>query len=243
MKFKEEKESGQEEKTPIEGVVTAVERHPKKANRYHVYINEELAFTVHEDVLIKHRIMRGHHIDSGEAELIAAEEERHATWADALTYMGRKPRALREVKIYLKRKGHSETLAEEAVKRLEEQGYADDAQFAQQWAEHRMIEQRKGRRWVQQELQHKGVKRELIQEALAQVDPQEELAAARHLAQKRWSSMQGAPADKRRKLMAFLLRRGYSGSLVSGIIRDLLAAEDADGMEDNWEPELEMDSD
>lgn len=230
----------EEQKTPIEGMITAVERHPRKANRYQVYINEALAFTVHEDVLVEYRLFRGQSIDAATALAIQAEVKRHAAWSDALAYMGRRPRALREVKLYLKRKGHGESDCEAAVQRLEEQGYANDAQFASQMAEHRMLEQRKGRRWVQQELQQKGVKRDVIQEALTQVTPEEEQEAARQLAERRWQSMSGAPQDKRRKLAAFLMRRGYAASMVNGILRELMANEPADESEEMWEPEEDM---
>lgn len=223
------------------GVVTAVERHSKKANMYLVYIEDELAFTIHEDVLIMHRLFKGQVIDASLAEQITADAERQSAWSAAVAYIGRRPRALREVKLYLKRKGHQESLIEEALKRLEDNGYVDDAQFAVQMAEYRIIEQRKGRRWVQQELQQKGVKREVIQEALAQVDPEEEQAAASQLAQKRWASMQGEPADKRRKLMAFMMRRGYSGSLVTSIIRDLMSREMASTIDEDWQVETEWD--
>ncbi|MDF2814329.1 MAG: RecX family transcriptional regulator [Paenibacillus sp.] len=221
------------------GVVTAVERHPKKAKMYLVYIEDELAFTIHEDVLIMHRLFKGQEIDSSLAEQITVDAERQRAWAEAVAYIGRRPRALREIKVYLKRKGHQESLIEEALKRLEDNGYVDDAQFAAQMAEHRIISQRKGRRWVQQELQQKGVNREVIQEALAQVGPEEEQAAASQLAQKKWASMQGEPADKRRKLMAFMMRRGYSGSLVSTIIRDLLSREEVQAMEEEWQAETD----
>ncbi|WP_127583860.1 regulatory protein RecX [Paenibacillus koleovorans] len=238
--------AAEREPTPEErltGTVTSVERHPRRAGRYKLHVNDKWAIDVQEDVLLKHGLWKGLEIDATTAAVVVEDVGRHAAWSDAVIYIGRKPCAIREVKLYLKRKGYEQPLIQYAVDRLIESGYADDAAFASQFAEHRIRSDRKGRRWVQQELQQKGVKRETVQEALAGIDPEEELNAARELAAKRWVLMKGATLDKRRKLMAFLLRRGYPGGMVNGIVRELAASDQQpdDFDEEVWVEEGDLD--
>ena len=58
-----------------------------------------------------------------------------------------------------------------------------------------------------------------------EVDP---VAQARQLAEKRSTQLGDLPADKkRRRLLAFLARRGFRGYEIDQMVREVLAADDA----------------
>jgi len=205
-------------------IITQVEKHKTKAHRYHIFVDGRFAFSVHEDVMVKFRLTKGAEIDADAAAAAVAEDERLRCYHEAVRYVGRQPRAAQEVQQHLLGKGYEEEGAAEAVRRLKEQGYVDDRQFAQQWTEFRVRSQKKGKRWVQQELKEKGVDKEHIAEALAGMDEETEYAGAYELARKKWASSANAelPARKR-KLAAFLLRRGYTFSIVNRVLAALQA--------------------
>ncbi|WP_135547315.1 regulatory protein RecX [Paenibacillus cymbidii] len=205
-------------------IITQVEKQKTKAHRYHIFVDGRFAFSVHEDVMVKFRLMKGAEIDADSAAAAVAEDERLRCYHEAARYVGRQPRAAQEVQQHLLGKGYEEEGAAEAVRRLKEQGYIDDRQFAQQWTEFRVRSQKKGKRWVQQELREKGVDKEHIAEALAGMDEETEYTGAYELARKKWASSANAelPARKR-KLAAFLLRRGYTLSIVNRVLAALQA--------------------
>lgn len=103
--------------------------------------------------------------------------------------------------------------------RLEEVGLVDDHAFAQDWVASRQQRRHLSKSALRRELQAKGVDREHLDEALARVDSDDELAAARTLAAKKAAAMQGLePMVRDRRLAGALARRGFG----SGIIRTVL---------------------
>ncbi|GAA3406502.1 RecX family transcriptional regulator [Paenibacillus hodogayensis] len=220
--------------TTTDSVITAVERQRKAAGRYLIFIDGQYAFTVHEDVLVKHRLMKGEQVDAEKLQLVLEDEEKQRAWSDALKHVGRRPRSEKEVRQYLKRRQVLPSLVDLIVVKLKEQRYLDDADFAAQWTEQRIYSQKKGRALIKQELQHKGVAPATIQDTLNQVPAEEEEQLAYGLGQKKWKQTSGALMDKKRKTAAYLLRRGYSGQIVGNVIRRLQETfrEESDGDDD-----------
>lgn len=121
----------------------------------------------------------------------------------------------------LKDLGYEADLIDWTVGRLLEQKYLDDADFAKLWTEQRIQYQRKGRNAVRYELAQKGLSRDEISKALSAVDTEEEMEGALIVGRKKWKTVSGERMDRKRKTMAFLLRRGYPSSLVNDVMRRL----------------------
>ncbi|WP_334072918.1 MULTISPECIES: regulatory protein RecX [Paenibacillus] len=192
------------------------------------------ALEVHEDVMIKYRMIKGAVFTKSELEEIVLADERQRAYADALQYLGRKPRTAYEMTIRLGEKGWNEETVAGVVGRLTEEGLLNDAAYAQEWAGQRVRNRGKGKMWVKHELRQKGISKPLIEDALGAVSEEDEYASAKELAVKKWRTSTGEAADKKRKTGAFLLRRGFSGSLVSRVVRELAQG---DGLheEEEWE--------
>lgn len=107
----------------------------------------------------------------------------------------------------------------------------DDEQYARQFATSRLKNRLKGRRFIQQELQQRGVSKEAAAEAIGSLDQKVELASAKKAAEKKWRSLKGEPFEKKRKLMGYLMRSGFPGDIVKDVIKSI----DLDGEEDSFE--------
>jgi regulatory protein len=106
----------------------------------------------------------------------------------------------------------AEMVTEELV-RLQEVGLLDDERFAQEFAEQALGRRLSGRRAVASSLAAKGVSRPLIERALQDVEGDED-ARATELARSRAGRLRGlAPEVAYRRLVSFLARRGYEGSV------------------------------
>jgi regulatory protein len=206
------------EEEEIDVLITSVVQQKKSRYRYNIFLNEQFAFSVHEDMLVKHRLLKGEYVNATRIEMIIIEDEYHKAFMEALRFVGRRPRSSMEIEIKLKEKGYGEETVTRTIQKLIEQKIIDDEQFANMWTEHRLFSQKKGRRWVQQELQQKGIPKELIQEALANVDEEAEFEAAYDTAKKKWLTTKGEPFERKHKLAAFMLRRGYSSTMVNTVL-------------------------
>jgi regulatory protein len=203
----------------IDVQITSVEKQKRSRHRYNIFLNEQFAFSVHEDMLVKYRLLKGEYVNAARIEAIITEDENHKALMDALRYVGRRPRSRKEIESKLKEKDHSDEAIALTLRKLTEQKIIDDEQFANLWTEHRIFSQKKGRRWVQQELKQKGLSKEHINEALANVDEEAELEAAYDTAKKKWLTLKGELYERKQKLATFLLRRGYPNSIANIVLK------------------------
>lgn len=127
----------------------------------------------------------------------------------------------------LRAKEIPETVGNRVLDRMEEIGLVDDAAFARDWVESRQQRRQLSRRALRHELQHKGVDRDDIEEALAGVDGDDEYEAARALAARKARGMTGLAHEVRvRRIVGALARRGFSSGLTSRVVAEVLAEGD-----------------
>lgn len=202
-----------------ESVITKIEQQKSNKHRYNVYLNDVYAFSVHEDILIKHRLLKGTMVTNEQLADVLLDEERNDAYMKAARFLGFRPRTSKEVRQRLQQEGYEDGLIDETLQRLANERYIDDKEFAKQWTEQRIHSQKKGKALIRQELLQKGVDRDHIQEVLQQIDPEEELQSAVDIGGKKWRQTSGETLDRKRKTAAFLMRRGYSGGVVQQALR------------------------
>ncbi|GAB2737429.1 hypothetical protein GCM10010442_67820 [Kitasatospora kifunensis] len=136
------------------------------------------------------------------------------------------PRTRRQLATALRKREIPDEVAEEVLSRFEEVGLIDDAAFAAAWVESRHHGRGLARRALAQELRTRGVSGALVEEAVAQLDPEEEAATARALVERKLRATTGLERQARlRRLVGMLARRGYSEGLAFRVVREALDAE------------------
>lgn len=138
-----------------------------------------------------------------------------------------------ELERILARKGIPEDAARAVLDRLGEVGLVDDQAFAQAWVESRQQRRHLSRSALKRELARKGVEPEVITDAVAGVDSDDELGAARALAEKKSRSMGGLdPEVRRRRLAGALARRGFGPGIVYRVLDEMAGGLDESAVED-----------
>lgn len=214
-------------------VITKVERQKKSDHRYIIHFGA-YNMTVHEDVMIKYRLISGNSFTKADLEEIVVADERQRAYVEGLRYLERKPRTSMEMIRRLRQKEIGETIIAEVVQRLQQERFLDDPLYAKQWAEQRIMNQRKGKMWIRQELREKGIDKSLISEALENITSEQELESALQTGRKKWNLIRGDVNDKRRKTGAFLMRRGFPGDMVRQVIHTLLEEENYEGEDEEF---------
>jgi regulatory protein len=117
-------------------------------------------------------------------------------------------------------------IANAVLDRFTEAQLIDDAAFARAFVNSRLAISGKSRSVIARELKQKGVSAEDAQEALSIINSELEDQTAYSVAKKRYQQLSSlAPEVRRRRLMGFLMRRGFSSSLTTRILRDLEQSE------------------
>lgn len=238
-----EQQAGWKPPDCLELLITAVEREPKQKYRYRVYIQGELAFTVHEDVMIKYRLVKGMTVDRAELMPIMEADERQKAYVQAIRFLGSKPRTVYEIEHRLQSKGFQADTVAQIISRLRQERLVDDQSYAKQWADQRVRNHKKGRLMIKHELQQKGVHTSQITEALEELDSAAELDSAYAVGFRKWSSSKGDRYQRKQKTTAFLMRRGFPSSVVRQALERIMkdAQEDADEAEVSDEDEYYFD--
>lgn len=116
-------------------------------------------------------------------------------------------------------------IAEQVLDRFEEVGIVDDAAYAAALVRTRHRERHLARRALRVELARKGINEADMGPALAQVDEDDELAAARHLVAKKLQqpSTANAPREtQQRRLFGLLGRKGFSSAIAYRVVNEAL---------------------
>ncbi|KND32631.1 recombination regulator RecX [Streptomyces acidiscabies] len=136
------------------------------------------------------------------------------------------PRTRKQLADALRKREIPDEVAEEVLSRFEEVGLIDDGAFADAWVESRHHGRGLARRALARELRTKGVDSTLIDEAVSQLDSEQEETTARELVARKLRATRGLDRDKRvRRLAGMLARKGYSEGVALRIVRQALEEE------------------
>lgn len=130
----------------------------------------------------------------------------------------------------LTKRGYPDDVSERVLDRLADVGLIDDRDFAEQWVRSRHVHAGKGKRALISELRTKGVDNELIDAALADVDPESERTRAEQLIvdrlrREKLTDDASDDAKLARRLVGMLARRGYGQSMAFDVVKVALANE------------------
>jgi regulatory protein len=215
--------------TPRAGRITALRPTKRDPDRIAVDLDGSFAFALPATLVADERIDVGDLLDVDRVSaLLAADQASRATEA-ALVFLGYRPRSEKEVRDRLRRGGYQQEAIEHAITRLHEWRYLDDADFARRWVENRTAHRPRGKRLLQQELRHKGIDGETARDAIDEADL-DETGAAEALARRRLPAYAGDdPAAIRRRLGAYLARRGYGYDVIRIALDRALGEADDEG--------------
>ncbi|NEE08098.1 recombination regulator RecX [Streptomyces sp. SID7499] len=139
------------------------------------------------------------------------------------------PRTRKQLADALRKRQIPDDAAEEVLSRFEEVGLINDGAFADAWVESRHHGRGLARRALARELRTKGVDSTLIDEAVSQLDSEQEEETARELVARKLRSTRGLDRDKRlRRLAGMLARKGYPEGMALRVVRQALEEEGED---------------
>jgi len=166
----------------------------------------------------------GREIGPLEMERLQELADLEAAHRAALRAVARRAHARFDLRRRLVQKQHPPAAVDGALDRLSAAGLLDDARFAAEYASVKAGRGRGPARLVR-DLQAQGVDRRIAEDAVRSslaaegVDP---MHTVRTLAEKRARQLAGLPAVvRKRRLVAFLVRRGFNGGEVREVVESL----------------------
>jgi len=130
-----------------------------------------------------------------------------------LKKLGMKSYATLELKGWLKEKGVESAISEQLLEEFQQLGYLNDTAWLASFVRVQRA-RRYGSRTIALKLMQKGFSKEQIAAALASDDPADEGAAIQKLLESRYRSRDLKNPRERQKVVASLMRRGFSLDLI-----------------------------
>lgn len=143
-----------------------------------------------------------------------------------LFQLGRSMKTEHQLRLLLAKREIPSEVVEPLLARFVEAQLIDDSLYARSFVSARLAAGGKSISMLRRELKQKGVDDERIQDALSDLDAEQEFEFALKLARSRASRMSALePEARRRRLLGVLMRRGFSGAVASRAMSQVLAGE------------------
>jgi regulatory protein len=143
----------------------------------------------------------------------------------ALNLLAARPYSSSALRRKLGQKEYPAADADDAIRRLVDNGLLDDRKYAEQYARSKMLSTGASKRRLTQDLYRKGIKGDVATAAIGNVLADEDIDAAamiERVAQKKLAQLGNLePLVVRRRLFAFLARRGYDLDDIKSVVARL----------------------
>jgi regulatory protein len=209
-------------------IITKIKRIRGKRSQYGVYFDGSLAFELSDWTIGKFGLRTGDDLDEQTVDRLKYAEAETRAKNIAINYLSYRLRSSREVIVHLTRKGFESECAEEVTRHLQLLKMIDDDQFAHAFVRDRLKRKPTGYALLRQQLLAKGISSAMTDKVLTElVSPQSQQASALQAAKRKiqltYRLTKKIDAEKRRKrILDFLLRRGFSYEIALKTIRTTL---------------------
>ncbi|PWF99906.1 recombination regulator RecX [Levilactobacillus bambusae] len=194
----------------------------KHQGRYNIYVDGAYAFPVSEAVLIEFRVFKGMDVTPKlKKQLIHADDVSRA-FNRALDYLANQLRTEKEVIDKLVALDIPEDVREQTLRKLRDLNLIDDAKYAGSYVRTMKLTSDKGPRVIRQNLRHKGVGENLIDDALEEFSVTEQIENALATAKKLTKRYQNKPFSMQKpKITQALMSRGFGHDEIEAVFTEL----------------------
>lgn len=190
-------------------IITKIKR-IASTNRFHVYVDEKWCGIFLDEILARYKISTNQEWEESEFKEIKEENDRKVAFEMAVSYMEKYVVSEKGIRDYLKKKSFSGAVIFDVVEKLKEYGFVDDEAFAKNYFE--SLSASKGKRAIANKLKEKGIKSEIVEELLENVQEEDEIEKAIVLAEKFVKNRDNSLKTKQ-KCLAHLIYKGYDYSV------------------------------
>ncbi len=192
--------------------ITDLREGKRKEKRINIYLDGRFAFSLGAEVAVKENLQVGQELTSAQIEALTGSDQLQRCLGAAYRYLSYRPRSESEIRERMQRRGFAGETVDAAIARLREQALMDDEAFAQFWKENRESFSPRSRWLTKRELKRKGVLNDVIDQAVAGMDDNENAYRAA-----RQKTLRCTPTDYesfRRRLGDYLRRRGFNYEII-----------------------------
>lgn len=202
----------------MERKITAIEPQKKNPERVNIYLDGEFAIGVNGILAAWFKV--GQTLSEAKLNELLLADGIESAYQKALHFISYRSRSIAEVRKNLAAHEVPEDLIDETIQRLKDNSILNDLNFAREWVTNRKELRPRSRLALRMELRQKGIAEDVIQLVLDEIVDDDALAL---MAAKKYSHrLEGLDlSDFRKKLTAYLSRKGFNFSSINPAIRSV----------------------
>ena len=197
--------------------ISAVKVQRRGRERANIFLDGTFAFSLGKEVVEEQGLHLGQVLTDSQIEELVGTDLFGKCYNAALRLLSYRPRSDAEIRARLSRRFGKEII-DRVLLQLKARQMVDDAAFAQFWRENRESFSPRSKRLLKLELRQKGIDPEVVDEVLEGFDDDE---SAYRAAKRKGRTLERDYETFRRKLGAFLGRRGFSYGVIKRTIERL----------------------
>jgi regulatory protein len=209
-------------------VITKIAKSRRQRGRFEVFIEGRPSIHLSETLLTKSGWRTGSMLDDTEIEQCIASDARERANQIAMNLISYRPRSTKEIVDKLTRKGFSKDITSRTVDQLRSLNLLNDASFARMYVRDKLRGKPMGKAMIRNKLREKGIPSEVGDQAIDEyVSDEQEQQAAKALAvrklrlsRSKFASLD--PMTRKRRLIEYLLGRGFSREIASSAVRRII---------------------
>jgi regulatory protein len=209
-------------------IITKIKRLSGKRQRYSVHLDGEPALELSDWTIGKCCLHTGDDLDEQTVDKIKLTEAETQAKNIAINYLSYRQRSSKEIIDHLTKKGFARKCAEEVTRQLQSVRMVNDLEFARVFVRDRLKRKPTGQALMRMQLLAKGIPSSMTDMVLAElVSPQNQQASAFDAARRKMRLMHYSKKDlgeekRKKRLLDFLLRRGFSYEIALHTVRTTL---------------------
>lgn len=198
--------------------ITDIAKQKKRSDRYSIFVDGKYTFSLTDLDFSLSKLEVGQALSEVDVAQWQKQSVESKAMAKAYQYLSYRSRTVSELTQHLSQKGFEDDATELVVERLSGLGLLDDRQFALNWIASRQTLKPSSRRKLELELRQKGVSKEVVEEVLADIAPEQEIEAIKQVAKKKLTQEK---FQDQRKLLSFLLGQGFAYDQVKQALAEM----------------------
>ncbi|MCI8347161.1 MAG: hypothetical protein HFJ12_04360 [Bacilli bacterium] len=204
-----------------------IEKYKKLKNgKYELIMEYDQTIELYEDTILKFNLLLTKNIKKNLTEILKFDK-RLDTYYSALKYLKVKPRSKKEVTDYLLAKEYRKNDIENALKKLEQQGYLNDLLYAKSILNHKLITTSNGPLKIKNDLLKKGIDVNIVQQILEEYNEDTQLEKIRKIVNRMIKSNRNKSIQMlQRKIITDLISQGFSKKEINTVMDESTFLED-----------------
>ena len=202
--------------------ITNIEEQKRNKERVNIYVDNDYAFSLSKEVLLKEKIKVNDIIDMEKMKKISKEDNFMKCKNSALRIIERTIKTEKEIREKLIAKEYDEESINRSIDFLKEYNFLNDENYARMYVRDKSKGQ--GKNKIKYSLIRKGLDEEIILEELSKIDEDEEENTAYEMALKKYNIIKKRESDSYKlsqKLYRFLISKGYGYDVASKVIKKI----------------------